>query len=62
MIAKKWNQWYAKCDTFKTTLGGFLPYAFTEDGALMLENVLKSKQALEFSLKCVKCYRQIKLF
>jgi len=34
----------------------FLPYAFTEHGALMLGNVLKSEQAVEMSLMVVRAF------
>jgi phage regulator Rha-like protein len=36
--------------------GGYLPYAFTEHGVLMLANVLKSKQAIEVSLRLVEIF------
>jgi hypothetical protein len=34
----------------------YLPYAFTEHGALMLGNVLKSEQAVEMSLMVVRAF------
>lgn len=40
----------------KQQLGGFLPYAFTEHGVLMLANVLKSKQALDVSIRVIEIF------
>jgi phage regulator Rha-like protein len=40
----------------KQYLGGALPYAFTEHGVLMLANVLKSKQALEVSIRVIEIF------
>jgi phage regulator Rha-like protein len=40
----------------KQQLGGFLPYAFTEHGVLMLAAVLKSKQALDVSISVIKIF------
>ncbi|MDP2826870.1 MAG: hypothetical protein Q8O52_29810 [Sulfuritalea sp.] len=37
-----------------------LPYAFTEHGALMLGNVLKSSRAVEVSLLVVRAFVQIR--
>ena len=37
-----------------------LPYAFTEHGALMLGNVLKSSRAIEISLLVVRAFVQIR--
>ena len=37
-----------------------LPYAFTEHGALMLGNVLKSSRAIELSLLMVRTFVQIR--
>ncbi|MDZ4714227.1 MAG: ORF6N domain-containing protein [Cytophagales bacterium] len=34
-------------------LGGYLPYAFTEYGVLMLANVLKSEQAIIMSIRII---------
>ncbi|MDP1735769.1 MAG: ORF6N domain-containing protein [Sulfuritalea sp.] len=38
-----------------------LPYAFTEHGALMLGNVLKSSRAVEVSLLVVRAFVQIRM-
>ncbi len=40
----------------KQQLGGFLPYAFTEHGVLMVASVLKSKQALDVSIKVIEIF------
>ena len=40
----------------KQHLGGYLPYVFTEHGVLMLANVLKSKRAIEVSLRLVEIF------
>lgn len=37
-------------------LGGTLPYVFTEHGVLMLANILKSKQAIEVSLRLIEIF------
>jgi phage regulator Rha-like protein len=45
--------------TLKTGRGQhrkYLPYAFTEHGALMLGNVLKSERAVEVSLMVVRAF------
>jgi hypothetical protein len=40
----------------KQLLGGSLPYAFTEHGVLMLASVLKSKLALEVSIRVIEIF------
>lgn len=40
----------------KQQLGGYLPYAFTEHGVLMLASVLKSKQALNVSISIIEIF------
>lgn len=40
----------------KQHLGGYLPYAFTEHGVLMLANVLKSKTAVQVSLRLIEIF------
>ena len=40
----------------KLHLGGYLPYAFTEHGVLMLANVLKSETAIEVSLRLIEIF------
>jgi phage regulator Rha-like protein len=38
----------------------YLPYAFTEHGVLMLSNVLKSKRAIEMSIKIIDVFVEIR--
>ena len=40
----------------KQQLGGFLPYAFTEHGVLMLASVLKNKKALDVSIRVIEIF------
>jgi len=40
----------------KQYLGGFLPYAFTEHGVLMLATILKSKQAMDVSIRVIEIF------
>lgn len=44
----------------KQHLGGALPYAFTEHGVLMLANVLKSKRAIEVSLRLIEIFVKLR--
>lgn len=41
-------------------LGGTLPYAFTEHGVLMLANVLKSKQAIQVSIRIIELFVKLR--
>jgi len=51
----------ANCDHLaKLKFSSSLPYAFTEHGALMLGNVLKSSRAVEVSLLIVRTFVQIR--
>ena len=40
----------------RKVLGGYLPYAFSEHGILMLANVIKSPQAITMSIKIIEVY------
>ncbi len=40
----------------KQHLGGYLPYAFTEHGVLMLANVLRSDQAIQMSIRIIEIF------
>ena len=40
----------------KKQLGGYLPYAFTEHGVLMLANVLRSEQAIQVSIRLIEIF------
>jgi hypothetical protein len=37
-------------------LGGYLPYAFTEHGILMLANVIKSERAIKVSIRIIEIF------
>jgi hypothetical protein len=51
----------ANCDHLgQLKFSSSLPYAFTEHGALMLGNVLKSSRAVEVSLLVVRAFVQIR--
>jgi phage regulator Rha-like protein len=41
-------------------LGGYLPYAFTEHGVLMLANVLKSEQAITMSIRIIEIFVKLR--
>jgi len=41
-------------------LGGYLPYAFTEHGVLMLANILRSKQALKMSIRIIEIFVKLR--
>lgn len=40
----------------KQSLGGTLPYAFTEHGILMLSNVLKNERAIQMSIRIIEIF------
>lgn len=40
----------------RKVLGGSLPYAFSEHGILMLANVLRSKRAIQMSIKIIEMF------
>jgi len=44
----------------KQHLGGYLPYAFTEHGVLMLANVLKSDQAITMSIRIIEIFVKLR--
>jgi hypothetical protein len=44
----------------KQHLGGYLPYAFTEHGVLMLANVLKSDQAIKMSIRIIEIFVKLR--
>lgn len=43
-------------------LGGHLPYAFTEHGALMLANVIKSERAIKVSIRIIELFVKLRKF
>jgi hypothetical protein len=44
----------------KKHLGGYLPYAFTEHGVLMLANVLKSDRAIKASIRIIEIFVRLR--
>lgn len=59
LTAEEYESLRSQFATLKTGRGQhrkYLPYAFTEHGALMLGNVLKSEQAVEMSLMVVRAF------
>lgn len=44
----------------KQQLGGFLPYAFTEHGILMLANVLRSEKAIQMSIRIIEIFVKLR--
>jgi len=44
----------------KQHLGGYLPYAFTEHGVLMLANVLKSDRAITMSIRIIEIFVKLR--
>jgi hypothetical protein len=43
-------------------LGGHLPYVFTEQGAVMLANVLKSERAITVSIRIIEIFVELRKF
>ena len=41
-------------------LGGYLPYAFTEHGVLMLANVLRNERAIQVSIQIIEIFVKIR--
>jgi hypothetical protein len=41
-------------------LGGYLPYAFTEHGVLMLANVLRSERAISVSIRIIELFVKLR--
>jgi len=44
----------------KQHLGGYLPYAFTEHGVLMLANVIKSSRAIQMSVRIIEVFVKLR--
>ncbi len=42
------------------TLGGYLPYAFTEQGVAMLSSVLRSKRAIMVNIQIMRTFAKLK--
>ncbi|MFA5877613.1 MAG: ORF6N domain-containing protein [Candidatus Paceibacterota bacterium] len=56
------NEVVAKCDHLCDQLkySPYLPYAFTEHGALMLANVIKSATAIQASIQIVRIFMELR--
>lgn len=53
----EWTELVAKCDRFKNMKHStVLPRAFTEHGAVMLANILRSRRAVEMSIYVVRAF------
>ena len=46
----------------KQSLGGSMPYVFTEHGVLQLSNVLKSERATQMSIKIIEIFVEMRNF
>jgi hypothetical protein len=44
----------------KRSLGGYLPYAFTEQGVAMLSSVLKSKRAIYVNIQIMRTFAKLR--
>ena len=44
----------------KRNLGGYLPYAFTENGAAMLSSVLNSDKAIQINIQIMRVFNRFK--
>lgn len=44
----------------KRSLGGYLPYAFTEQGVSMLSSVLKSERAIQVNVAIMRAFTRLK--
>ncbi|MFA5271663.1 MAG: ORF6N domain-containing protein [Candidatus Omnitrophota bacterium] len=42
------------------SFGGYLPYAFTEQGVAMLSSVLRSKRAIQVNIQIMRAFIQLK--
>lgn len=61
LTKKETAELVAICDRFKTLKHSTsLPYAFTEYGALMLANVIKSSTAIETSITIVRTFSRLR--
>ncbi len=61
LTAEEKKKVVANCDHLqKLKFSSTLPYAFTEHGALMLANVLKSKRAIETSILVVRAFVRLR--
>ena len=44
----------------KQILGGYLPYAFTENDVLTLSSVLKNEQAIKMSIRIIEIFIKLR--
>jgi len=44
----------------KRSLGGYLPYAFTEQGVAMLSSVLRSRRAVLVNIQIMRAFTQLR--
>jgi hypothetical protein len=44
----------------KQSLGGYLPYAFTEQGVAMLSSVLRSRRAVLVNIQIMRAFTQLR--
>jgi hypothetical protein len=44
----------------KQSLGGYLPYAFTQEGVAMLSSVLRSKQAVQVNIAIMRAFVRLR--
>ena len=44
----------------KQSMGGYLPYAFTEQGVAMLSSVLRSKQAVQVNIQIMRTFTKLR--
>lgn len=44
----------------KQSLGGYLPYAFTQEGVAMLSSVLRSKQAVQVNIAIMRAFVKLR--
>mgnify|MGYP001559553191 CR=1 FL=1 len=44
----------------KRSLGGYLPYAFTEQGVAMLSSVLNSKRAIMVNIQIMRAFTKLR--
>ena len=58
LTKKEWQQLITSSDNLPETVkfSPALPFAFTEHGVLMLANVLKSKRAMEMSIRIIEVF------
>ena len=45
---------------YVSQLGGYLPYAFTEHGVLMLANILRSEKAIRMSIRIIEIFVKLR--